>query len=107
MISYKEMIDRASINIERKFKIINASKDDILALVDNIGVGDYVRLRRLTPREWFRFMSVEEEDIEKLLSTNVSEGQLYKQAGNAIVVRILLNLYKSIFDNSIQDFSNN
>ena len=107
MIPYKELIDRASINIERKFKIINASKDDILALVDNIGVGDYVRLRRLTPREWFRFMSVEEEDIEKLLSTNVSEGQLYKQAGNAIVVRILLNLYKSIFDNSIQDFSNN
>ena len=107
MISYKEMIDRASINIERKFKIINASKDDILALVDNIGVGDYVRLRRLTPRECFRFMSVEEEDIDKLLSTNVSEGQLYKQAGNAIVVQILLNLYKSIFDNSIQDFSNN
>ena len=101
------MIDRASINIERKFKIINASKDDILALVDNIGVGDYVRLRRLTPRECFRFMSVEEEDIDKLLSTNVSEGQLYKQAGNAIVVQILLNLYKSIFDNSIQDFSNN
>jgi len=107
MIPYKELIDRAPINIERKFKIINASKDDIFTLVDNIEAGNYFRLRRLTPRECFRFMSVEEEDIDKLLSTNVSEGQLYKQAGNAIVVQILLNLYKSIFDNSIQDFSNN
>jgi DNA (cytosine-5)-methyltransferase 1 len=64
----------------------------------NLGVGDYFRLRHLTPRECFRFMSVDEESIDKLVSSSVSEDQLYKQAGNAIVVQVLVNLYKSIFN---------
>lgn len=60
--------------------------------------GDYFRLRRLTPREWFRFMSVEEKDIDRLVSTGVSESQLYKQGGNAIVIKTMRYLYTSIFD---------
>jgi site-specific DNA-cytosine methylase len=106
MIPYKEIIDSASVGTKRKFKIINASREDIFAQGDNLDVGDYFRLRRLTPREYFRFMSVDEKDIDKLLLTNVSEDQLYKQSGNAIVVQVLLNLYKSIFDNNIQVYSN-
>ncbi len=98
MIPYKELIDSASVGAERKFKIINASKNDILKQLGNLGVGDYFRLRRLTPRECFRFMSVDEESIDKLVSSSVSEDQLYKQAGNAIVVQVLVNLYKSIFN---------
>ena len=106
-IPYKALIDGASVNTVRKFKIINASREDIFAQSDNLDIGDYFRLRRLTPREYFRFMSVDEKDIDKLLLTNVSEDQLYKQSGNAIVVQVLLNLYKSIFDNNIQVYSNN
>lgn len=98
MIPYKEIIDSASVGTKRKFKIINASKNDILEQLDNLGVGDYFRLRRLTPCECFRFMSVDEESIDKLVSSSVSDDQLYKQAGNAIVVQVLVNLYKSIFD---------
>ena len=105
-IPYKALIDGASVSTLRKFKIINASREDIFAQGDNLDVGDYFRLRRLTPREYFRFMSVDEKDIDKLLLTNVSEDQLYKQSGNAIVVQVLLNLYKSIFDNNIQVYSN-
>ena len=97
VIPYKDKIEHASVDMERKFKIINAGKDEILAQIKNMGPGDYLRLRRLTPRECFRFMSVEEDDINKLLNSGVREGQLYKMAGNAIVTKVLSNLYMSIF----------
>lgn len=97
-IHYGALVNRASANTKRKFKIINSCKEDIFSLVGNLGVGDYLRLRRLTPRECFRFMSVDEECIDKLVSSGVSEAQLYKQAGNAIVIQVLVSLYKSIFE---------
>ena len=97
-IHYGALVNRASANTKRKFKIINSCKEDIFSLVGNLGVGDYLRLRRLTPRECFRFMSVDEECIDKLVSSGVSEAQLYKQAGNAIVIQVLISLYKSIFN---------
>lgn len=97
-IHYEALINRAPANTKRKFKIINRCKEEIFSLVGNLGVGDYLRLRRLTPRECFRFMSVDEECIDKLVSSGVSEAQLYKQAGNAIVIQVLVSLYKSIFE---------
>ena len=92
-----EIIDMAATDTERTFKIINGSMNDILAQIKNMGVGDYFRLRRLTPSECFRLMGVDGDNISKLASSSVPEGQLYKMAGNAIVVDTLFNLYKSIF----------
>ncbi len=97
VIPCKEKNEYALIDTERKFKIINAGKVDILTEMKNVGVGDYFRLRRLTPRECFRLMSVDENDINKLVTTGVPEDQLYKMAGNAIVIRVLVFLYQSIF----------
>ena len=97
MIPYMEKIDKAVADTDRKFEIFNRSKDDILAQIKNMGVGDYFRLRRLTPSECFRLMGVDGDNISKLASSSVPEGQLYKMAGNAIVVDTLFNLYKSIF----------
>lgn len=105
MIPYKEIIDRAIVDTKRKFKIVNASKTDILEQIEKLSSGEYFRLRKLTPREWFRLMRVEESDINKLVTTGVSDLQLYKQAGNAIVVKILFLLYTSIFCN-ISDWWN-
>ena len=98
MIPYMEIIDKAVADTNRKFKIINRSKDDILAQINNMGVGDYFRLRKLTPCECFRFMGVGEVDIDKLVNSGVSDDQLYKMSGNAIVVKVLCNLYTSIFN---------
>ena len=98
VIPYNELIGRAPIGTERKFKIINASLKDILKQILNMGIGDYFRLRRLTPKECFRFMSVKAKDVDKLVKSGVSDAQLVKQAGNAIVIRVLVNLYKSIFE---------
>lgn len=98
MIPYMEIIDKAVADTNRKFKIINRSKDDILAQINNRGIGDFFRLRRLTPSECFRFMGVDEKNIRKLTSSGVPEGQLYKMAGNAIVVKVMFHLYTSIFN---------
>ena len=98
MIPYMEEIDKAVADTDRKFEIINRSKDDILAQIKNMGVGDYFRLRRLTPSECFRLMGIDKKNIGKLTSSGVPEGQLYKMAGNAIVVKVMCHLYASIFN---------
>lgn len=45
--------------------------------------------RYLTPRECFRFMGFEDKDVETLINNGVSDYQLYKMAGNSIVVNVL------------------
>ena len=97
-IPYEKQIEEAFVDTKRKFKIINASKEDIIKQINKMGPGDYFRLRRLTPRECLRFMSVEAKDINILVGTGVSEAQLHKQSGNAIVIKTLRCLYTCIFD---------
>lgn len=45
------------------------------------------RIRKLTPKECFRLMDFDDEDYEKAATVN-SNTQLYKQAGNSIVVAV-------------------
>ena len=47
-----------------------------------------LRIRKLTPKECWRLMGCSDEDFEKAEQVN-SNSQLYKQAGNAIVVDVL------------------
>lgn len=46
------------------------------------------RIRKLTPKECFRLMGFDDEDYEKAHAV-CSDTQLYKQAGNSIVVNVL------------------
>ena len=55
------------------------------------------RIRKLTPRECFRLMGVEDTDIDKLMSAGISNSQLYKCAGNSIVVDTLYHLFRKLF----------
>lgn len=61
---------------------------------------DLIRIRKLTPKECFRLMGFSDEDFEKAEKAGVSSSQLYKQAGNSIVVDvlfyILLKLYSAM-----------
>ena len=43
------------------------------------------RIRKLTPREAGRLMDVEDPDIDKMLSCELSDAALYKLYGNSIV----------------------
>lgn len=47
-----------------------------------------MRIRKLTPKECWRLMGFDDEDFEKAAKVN-SNTQLYKQAGNSIVVNVL------------------
>ena len=47
-----------------------------------------LRIRKLTPKECWRLMGFDDVDYEKASKVN-SNTQLYKQAGNSIVVNVL------------------
>lgn len=47
-----------------------------------------IRVRKLTPKECWRLMGFPDEAFEKAAEVN-SNAQLYKQAGNSIVVNVL------------------
>ena len=55
-----------------------------------------LRIRKLTPREVWRLMGFDDEDFEKASKVN-SNTQLYKQAGNSIVVNVLEAIFKNLF----------
>lgn len=57
----------------------------------NIGLS----IRKLTPKECWRLMGFDDEDYEKAAKVN-SNAQLYKQAGNSIVVNILVEIFKKL-----------
>ena len=54
-----------------------------------------IRIRKLTPRECWRLMSFTDEDFDKAQKVN-SNTQLYKQAGNSIVVKVLESIFRQM-----------
>lgn len=56
-----------------------------------------IRIRKLTPKECWRLMDFDDADIDKAKASGVSDSQLYKQAGNSIVVSVLENIFKQMF----------
>lgn len=55
-----------------------------------------LRIRKLTPKECWRLMGFEDKDFERAEKIN-SNTQLYKQAGNSIVVNVLEAIFKELF----------
>lgn len=72
---------------------LTASKQSIM-FVDEMG-----RLREMTPLERWRLMGFEDNAYYRAAHAGVSENQLYKQAGNSIVVTILEQLFQQLFLN--------
>ena len=60
-------------------------------------IDETVRIRRLTPRECFRLMGFIDNDFDKVKGINMSDTQLYKQAGNSIMVNVLEVIFKNLF----------
>ena len=65
------------------------------------------RVRKLTPKECWRLMGFDDEDFEKArnaMNDNIYNGndrsssQLYKQAGNSIVVDVLQHIMENLYD---------
>lgn len=56
-----------------------------------------LRIRKLTPKECFRLMGFDDESFHRAEAVN-SNTQLYKQAGNSIVVDVLEELFCMMLD---------
>ena len=54
-----------------------------------------LRIRKLTPKECWRLMGFDDEDFCKAEAVN-SNSQLYKQAGNSIVVDVLEAIFTNL-----------
>lgn len=56
-----------------------------------------LRIRKLTPKECWRLMGFSDDDFDKAEKIN-SNTQLYKQAGNSIVVNVLMAIFKQFLN---------
>lgn len=59
--------------------------------------GHKYRIRKLTPTECFRLMDVDDEDIEKMKQAGIAKTNLYKLAGNSIVVSCMYHIFRKLF----------
>ncbi len=62
------------------------------------------RIRKFTPRECWRLMGYTDTDFEKA-SKVVSNSQLYKQAGNAIVKQVLMAIFLQLNIQGIKNWN--
>ena len=88
-----------NINLQQRLEIDKQGTSNTITTVqkDNYAVElpEY-RIRKLTPKECWRLMGCSDEDFHKAEQVN-SNSQLYKQAGNAIVVDVLEAIFKQMF----------
>ena len=80
--------------------------DDKIAMSVTSGFLPYyktgIRIRKLTPKECWRLQGFDDQDFERASKVN-SDAQLYKQAGNSIVVNCLEAMFKNLFSDSVPD----
>lgn len=60
-------------------------------------ISDESRVRKLTPLECWRLMGFSDKDFTRVQFIN-SNSQLYKQAGNSIVVNVLEAIFKEMLE---------
>ena len=75
----------------REPKIPLLSDDERKAIIKR------VRIRKLTPKTCWRLMGCKDDDFEKAKAAGISDSQLYKLAGNSIVVNVLEGIFTQLF----------
>ena len=87
---------------------VRKEKDTVGTITQNVGAdlkrngqgiieqGASVRIRKLTPKECWRLMGFDDEDIDRAKAVGTSDTQLYKQAGNSIVVDVLCAIFRQM-----------
>ena len=74
----------------------NSASSTVLK-AENHCINNYLRIRKLTPKECWRLMGWKDEQIDKVIASGISNTQLYKQAGNGIVVPVLEAIIRQLF----------
>ena len=73
-----------------KYPDNRGARTGVILLLDN------PKIRRLTPLECFRLMGFDDKDFYQAKEEGISDTQLYKMAGNSIVVNVLEPIFKSL-----------
>lgn len=66
-------------------------------------IGEFIRVRKLTPREGFRLMGLRDSDIDKIQSWRdekgkpISDNAQRSMAGNSIVVDVLYHIFRKLY----------
>lgn len=58
---------------------------------------DRLAVRKMTEIEALRVMDVDDADIEKMRNAGIAKTNLYKMAGNSIVVNCLFHIFRTMF----------
>ena len=83
-------------NLEPKIIETNMTDKNKIELPTELK-GKKFRIRKLTPKECFRLMDVDDEDIKTIQDTGISNRAQYKLAGNSIVVNVLYHIFRKMF----------
>lgn len=87
--------------IEQQLELRNDGVTNTLTTVEKYNVliedNQEIRIRKLTPLECWRLMGFRDEAFYKAQELGISDSQLYKQAGNSIVVNCLYYIFKNLF----------
>lgn len=99
-----EMTNKINTDMEYKEK---PTKEDLLNYF-----GQRIKIRKMTPREAFRLMDVDDADIDKIMNATetvtlkdgttktkkaISKTAMYKLAGNSIVCSCLYHIFRTMF----------
>lgn len=91
-------IDLAYPDSETRRGRVQPQQFNTLTTSDNLGVlvdDESIRIRKLTPKEYWRLQGFSDEQFEKAAAIN-SNSQLYKQAGNAVTVNVVEEIGRHI-----------
>lgn len=72
-------------------------KKNVLTPDERKAIIKRVRIRKLTPKTCWRLMGCKDDDFEKAKAAGISDSQLYKLAGNSIVVNVLEGIFTQLF----------
>ena len=94
-------VQKDNLVLEKKIQKVGQSGDITPTITaegsENINyIETEYRIRKLTPKECWRLMGYTDEDFEKAHNAGVSNSQLYKQAGNAIVKQVLMAIFSQM-----------
>lgn len=90
-----DSIDIAYINQNKRRARVDKERAHTITTSPQIGTLTEHGVRKLTPRECWRLMGFTDSDFEKAQAV-CSDTQLYKQAGNSIVVQVLEGILKNL-----------
>ena len=69
--------------------------------VNNVLVNNETRARKITSLEALRFMGLGDEYYLKFKNEGLTDGSIFKLAGNSIVINVLDNIHISLFKSNM------